>query len=470
MSASAPASRRTARPTTRPTTPPPSKARPTRIRLDAAAALRPVSRLLDRPLADYHLVLGATALLLVLGLVMVLSASSVIAYADSGSSFSIVEKQVMWVAVGVPLMVVASRFPPSLWRRMAYPAMAVAIGLLCLLLVPGVGRSVNGNTNWIDFGGPFRIQPSEAAKFALVLWGADLLARKQRLLDQWRHLLIPLLPVAFGVIALVLVGGDLGTALVLMAIVAVLLLVAGAPMRLFGLLGVGALGLIAVMSVTAPHRMRRFQYWLNPESDPLGAGWQALHGKYALASGGWWGLGLGASREKWGNLPEAHTDFIFAVVGEELGLLGTITVLLLFAALVTGGLRIAMRARDPFTRYAAAGATGWIAFQAMVNIGAVLGILPITGVPLPLLSYGGSALLPLLAAIGMLLSFARAEPAAAAVLARRSASRAYRSPTSSRATRSSSGSRSTPSTSASRSPTAPRRPDPSARGARAKRP
>ena len=276
--------------------------------------------------------LGATALLLVLGLVMVLSASSVMAYADSGSSFSIVEKQLLWVAVGVPLMVAASRIPLSLWRRLAYPAMAVAVALLCLLLVPGVGRSVNGNTNWIDFGGPFRIQPSEAAKFALVLWGADLLARKQRLLDQWRHLLIPLLPVAFGVIALVLVGGDLGTALVLMAIVAVLLLVAGAPMRLFGLLGVGALGLIAVMSVTAPHRMRRFQYWLNPENDPLGAGWQALHGKYALASGGWWGLGLGASREKWGNLPEAHTDFIFAVVGEELGLLGTVTVLLLFAA------------------------------------------------------------------------------------------------------------------------------------------
>ena len=211
MSAPAPARRRTAPPTAEP--------RPKRPRVDPAAALRPVSRLLDRPLADYHLVLGATALLLVLGLVMVLSASSVMAYADSGSSFSIVEKQLMWVAVGVPLMVAASRVPLSLWRRLAYPAMAVAIGLLCLLLVPGVGRSVNGNTNWIDFGGPFRIQPSEAAKFALVLWGADLLARKQRLLDQWRHLLIPLLPVAFGVIALVLVGGDLGTALVLMAIV-----------------------------------------------------------------------------------------------------------------------------------------------------------------------------------------------------------------------------------------------------------
>jgi cell division protein FtsW len=274
--------------------------------------------------------------------------------------------------------------------------------------------------------------------------------------------------VAFAVIALVLVGGDLGTALVLMAIVAVLLLVAGAPMRLFGLLGVGALGLIAVMSVTAPHRIRRFQYWLNPESDPLGAGWQALHGKYALASGGWWGLGLGASREKWGNLPEAHTDFIFAVVGEELGLLGTVTVLLLFAALVTGGLRIAMRARDPFTRYAAAGVTGWIAFQALVNVGAVLGILPITGVPLPLLSYGGSALLPLLAAIGMLLSFARAEPAAAAVLARRSAARAGRPAGRTRWARSEGDSRGTkPSRTAA---SASRRPDPAARGARTKRP
>ena len=387
---------------------------------------RGAARLLDRPLTSYHLVLGGTSLLLALGLVMVLSASSVSAYEISGSSLSIFQKQAMWAAIGVPLMWWVSRMPATLMRKAAIPLLIGAVGLLLLVLVPGIGLRVNGNQNWIDFGGPFRLQPSEAAKLAIVVWGADLLTRKEKLLGQWRHLLVPLLPVAGLLIGLVLLGGDLGTAMILIAIVAALLFVVGAPMRLFVLGGAGVLGMVALLSLTAAHRLHRFQSWLHPEQDPLGIGWQAVHARYALGSGGWWGLGLGASREKWGSLPEAHTDFIYAVIGEELGLVGTLVVLVLFAVLVYAGVRVALRSTDPFVRLAAAAATAWIGFQAVVNMGAVVGLLPITGVPLPLVSYGGSALLPTLVALGMLLSFARDEPGARQALAARKAVRRRR--------------------------------------------
>jgi len=275
------------------------------------------------------------------------------------------------------------------------------------VLVPGVGVEVNGNRNWLDVGGPFRLQPSEAVKLVLIVWGASVLTTKQALLHQWRHLLVPVLPVAATALVLVLMGGDLGTALVIMAVVGALYFVAGAPWRLFALLGGIAVAGVVALSVTTPYRLERFTTWLNPEADYLGSGWQAVHSKFALATGGWWGVGLGASREKWGGLPEAHTDFIFAIVGEELGLVGTLTVLLLFAGLILAGIRIALRATDRFVRLTAAGITFWVAFQAVVNIGAVLGLLPITGVPLPLVSYGGSALLPTLAGLGLLLALSR---------------------------------------------------------------
>jgi cell division protein FtsW len=376
-------------------------------------------RLLDRPLTSYHLIVGCTTLLLTLGLVMVLSASSVEAYRASGDSFSVFQKQAIWAAVGVPAMWATSRMPIRWFRIAAIPLLIGAIGLLCLVLVPGIGVSVNGNQNWINFGGPFRVQPSEAAKLALVIWAADLLARKEKILVRYRHLLVPLLPVALLLIGLVLMGGDLGTDIVLIGITGAVLYVVGAPGRLFGALSTLAISAVILLSVASPHRLDRFRTWLHPGSDTLGAGYQAIQGRFALGSGGWWGLGLGAGREKWGWLPEAHTDFIFAVIGEELGLIGTLAVLILFALVVYAGIRIALRSQDLFVRLAAAGATAWIAVQALVNMGAVLGLLPIAGVPLPLVSYGGSALLPTLVALGMLLAFARAEPGAAAALAGR---------------------------------------------------
>ena len=392
----------------------------TRTSADGALSVEHASvPLLRRPLAPYYLLVGSTSLLLALGLVMVLSASSITSYADNGSSFTIGARQAMWVALGIPAMWLASRMPIVFYRRVTYPLLLLSFVLLIAVLIPGVGFEVNGNRNWIEFGGPFRLQPSEFAKFALVLWGADLLARKERTLGQWRHVVIPLLPVAGAMLGLVLLGGDLGTSLVLMAITGSLMFFAGAPMRLLTLIFSAGLGLVAAMSMTQGYRRERFRGWLDPSSDPLGAGWQALHGTYALASGGWWGLGLGAGREKWGGLPEAHTDFIFAVIGEELGLFGTLIVIALIALICYSGLRIALHTPDTFVRLAAASATTWIMVQATVNLGAVLGVLPITGIPLPLVSYGGSALLPTMVALGMLMAFARREPLAARALAMR---------------------------------------------------
>lgn len=381
---------------------------------------------LHRPLAVYHLLLGATLLLLLLGLVMVFSASSVESYAENGSAWGVSGRQVMWATLGLPIMIVASRLPTRLFRALAYPALLIAIALLTLVLVPGVGVEVNGSQNWLRIGG-FQLQPSELSKIALVIWGADLLARKDRLLDDSKHLLIPLLPVAGLLLLLVLLGGDLGTSLILMVIVAALLFFAGARWSLLLALTGIALTTILFMSFTTGYRKARLTSWLDPAADPLGSGWQALHGTYALASGGWWGLGLGASREKWGALPEAHTDFILAIVGEELGLAGTLVVLLLFATIAYAGLRIAVATSDPFVRLASASVTAWFVLQAVINMGAVLGILPITGVPLPLVSYGGSSLIATMGALGMLMAFARNEPEAAAAIKARRALRSKRS-------------------------------------------
>ena len=365
----------------------------------------PVS-LLHRPATPYYLLLGASTLLLVLGVVMVFSASSVVAFAFLGSSMAIVSKQAMWVVIGLPLMWCASRLPVRVWRMSAYVALVTSLALLVLVVV--AGTEVNGNKNWLEFGGPFRIQPSELAKLSLVVWGADLLARKERLLGQWKHLMVPMLPVGGFILVLVLLGGDLGTAIIIAAVLAALLWVAGAPLRLYLGAAVPVMLVFLYMVNTRSARMSRINVWLHPDqADPLGNGMQALHGKFALASGGWWGVGLGGSKEKWGALPAAHTDFIYAIIGEELGLLGTLAVLALFGVIGYAGLRVALEATEPFVRYAAAGVTAWVLVQALVNMGAVLGLLPITGVPMPLVSYGGSALVPTMLGLGMLLSFAR---------------------------------------------------------------
>ena len=371
---------------------------------------------LDRPLTSYYLLLGASTLLLTIGLMMVLSASSVYSYTEyDGNSYYVFFRQLTWVVLALPIAFVASRLPHRLIRGLAWPGLAVSTVLLVLTQVPGLGREVNGNTNWLALG-PLTIQPSEIAKLAIILWCADLYARKERLLGDWKHTLIPVLPVTGLLTLLVIKGGDLGTALVLFAIILGMLWVVGAPARLFG----GALLVVAVLALwlasTSAERLERLTNFADPFKNYEGAGWQAAHGLFAMSSGGWFGKGISASQQKWGSLPEAHTDFIFAVLGEELGLVGTLLVLALFLTIAYAGIRVATRTTDPFVRYMAAGITIWLTVQMMINVGMVLALLPVIGIPLPLVSYGGSALLPSLVALGLLVSFARSEPGAAAAL------------------------------------------------------
>lgn len=393
----------------------------------ASASERPqhrLSLLLGHPLSTYYLLLGTTLLLLILGLIMVLSASSIESYKVFGSSYTLAQRQGLFAVIGIVAMLFAARTSIQFWRGSAWLLFALAFGMLVAVLLVGV--EVAGQRNWIEIFGPFRLQPSEFAKLALVVWGASLLTRKDQPIDTWKGLLLPLLPVVGVMMLLVLMEGDFGNTLMLAAITMGMLFAAGAPLRLFAWLGGGiALGVL-LLTLAAPYRMQRFTSWLHPGDDPLGFGWQVQQGQYALGTGGFWGVGLGASREKWGSLPEAHTDFIFPVIGEELGLFGSLAVLLLFAALTYAIFRLCLQTQDPFVRLASAGVGSWIVFQAVTNIGAVLGILPITGVPLPLVSYGGSSLVPTLVALGMLMAFAKQEPGARKALRRKSTAQALR--------------------------------------------
>ena len=376
--------------------------------------------LLDRPLTSYYLVLGITMLLLGLGLVMVQSTGSVADLAAGLGPYSDFKKQLLGAAVGLPLMWVAARSSPRLFRALAYPLLAVAVVGLCLTLIHGVGVSQNGASRWINLGGQ-QVQPSEIAKLALVIWGADLLARKEKLgqLADWRHILVPLMPGAGLLCLLVMTGDDLGTTFILLVIFLALLWVIGTPGRIYsGLLILMALAMV-LMIVSAKYRFERLTGFLYQQGGITGANWQGIHGKYALSSGGIFGVGLGASGEKWGYVPESTSDFIFAIIGEELGLVGTLCVTLLYGGLAFAGLRIARRVPDVFCRLGAAAITAWIVMQATVNIGAVIGVLPITGVPLPLVSAGLSSLLVTMIGLGMLMSFARLEPGAREALAAR---------------------------------------------------
>lgn len=375
-----------------------------------------VRRVLDKPLTPYYLLLGSTGLLLTIGLVMVLSASSVHGYKHYDNSYYWATKQLIWMVAALPCAFVLSRLPLKLIRVAAWPALIVAVGLLWATTRYGI--EVNGNQNWLALG-PVQIQPSEIAKFALILWIADVYARKDALLTNWRHLMMPVAPVSLLVVGLVLVGGDLGTALVLFAIALGLLWVVGVPARLF----VAAVCVVAVaalyLAASSPERLQRITSFTDPFADFQVSGWQAGHGILGMASGGVFGKGLGASQQKWGNLPEAHTDFIFAVLGEELGLVGTLLVLVLFATLAYAGIRVALQAQNLFVKYTAAGIVIWLMAHVLINIGMVLALLPVIGIPLPLVSYGGSSLVLFISALGLLIAFARAEPGAADELRRR---------------------------------------------------
>ncbi|WP_241834764.1 putative lipid II flippase FtsW [Pseudofrankia asymbiotica] len=390
--------------------------------LDAQGSALAKLPLLERPLASYYLLGSSAGLLLLLGLVMVLSASNVRSYEAFGSSYTIFVRQATWMGIGLPVLLAASRMPARVFRRVSYPLMALTLLLLLAVLSP-LGVSSNGAQRWLGLGS-LSLQPSELAKLALVLWSADLLTRKRRLLGDWKHLIIPIVPVTALVGGLIMLQPDMGTTIVVFSVLFVVLWVVGTPGRVFGGL-LGAIGVVGtILAVISPYRLERLLSYRDPFDKAQTTGWQAVHGIYALASGGWWGEGLGASRQKWPDLlPASYTDFILAIIGEELGLLGCLLVVILFGVFGYAGLRVAHRSDNQFVRLAAAGSTGWILTQAVVNMGAVVGLLPITGIPLPLVSFGGSSLVPTMLSIGMLLAFARSEPAAARLLAERARER-----------------------------------------------
>ena len=372
---------------------------------------------LDRPLTSYYLLIGASALLLTIGLIMVLSASSVYSYEHyDHDSYTVIRRQLLWVALGLPLAWVASRLPNRFIRRLAYPGFSVS--LVLLLLTAFLGVRINGNQNWLALG-PVQIQPSEIAKLALVIWAAHIYANKERRLDSTHEIIVPVVPGMVLATGLVVFGNDLGTALVLVALLFGLLWVVGAPGRFFTMLFSFAGVVLLVLVTTNAERLGRVTSFLDPFADYADRGWQPAHGLFALSTGGVFGEGIGASQQKWGDLPEAHTDFIFAVLGEELGLAGTLLVIMLFLTVAFAALRVARHTADPFVRYATFGLVVWLVGQMMINVGMVLSMLPVIGIPLPLISYGGSSLVPTLVALGLLVGFARREPEAAAALAQR---------------------------------------------------
>jgi cell division protein FtsW len=363
--------------------------------------------------ADMHarrtvaMLLGSTAFLTAGGLIMVLSASSVSAYAQYGSSFLFFQRQAAYAVVGTIALLVTSRMRYLAWRRLAVPLLSVTFALLLLVLHPGTGIQAYGAARWISVG-PVTVQPSELAKLAIVVFGASVLARRWDRLDDPAQLAWPLLPLTVLGCGMVMLQPDLGTTVILAGSVFLLAFAAGARLRY--LILAGAVGLAAgtglIMSET--YRRVRFLSFLHPWADAKGAGYQLVQSLIALGSGGWLGVGLGNSRQKWMYVPNAHTDFIFSILGEELGLVGEIVVLLAFGLLIYSGIRIAARAPEVFGRLLASGIVAWFGLQIVVNLGAVTGLLPITGVPLPFLSYGGSSLVVSLAAVGILVNIARA--------------------------------------------------------------
>jgi cell division protein FtsW len=359
----------------------------------------------------YYALLIATFGLLFIGMVMILSASTTVSYKQFNNQYIIFLRQLMFASIGIVIMMAISRLPKIFFFRWAKVALWISIVLLVLVLIPSIGISVAGQRNWISLWGPFRLQPSEIAKLTLIVWGSVVLSKQIRSkITTWQNLLVPVFPVGAIIAVLVIFEGDLGTALILGPILLSLFYAVGAPVKLFTWSAMAGLLGIFILSIQESYRIQRFLSWINPSAENQDAGWQVTHGKYALASGGWTGIGLGASKEKWGWLPAAHTDFIFAVVGEELGLVGTLIVLALIGTIAYVALTLARKTNDLFTKLIATSVMAWIVVQSIINVGAVLGLLPVTGVPLPLVSYGGSSLVFTMSAIGVLMAVLRAEP------------------------------------------------------------
>lgn len=377
-------------------------------------ALNPLTAWLTRPLASFHLLLAVFGLLTVFGLVMVLSASSVDSYTRDGSTYTMFGKQVLYCVAGLTLFYLALRTPARVIRRLSMPLLLICVTMLALVLTP-LGTNINGAQSWFVFAG-VSFQPVEFAKVAFALWGAHVLVTKRALIGQYRHLLVPVVPAALVMFTLVVMQPDLGSTITLFLVLLALLWFAGAPLRLFGVTLLGGITGSIVLAYLEDYRAARMATFLDPAADPTGHGYQSMQALFALADGGVVGQGLGQGWSKWQYLPYAHNDFIFAVIGEELGFVGCFVVVALFATVGYVGMRIATRNTDPWIRLVAATLTVWLVGQAVINIGYVVGLLPVTGLPLPLISSGGSSVVTSMLVFGLLANFARHEPEAIAAL------------------------------------------------------
>lgn len=371
-----------------------------------------VRKLFSAETPEFFLLLGTTLFLLVFGLVMVLSSSSIESRIGDGNFFARATRQGLFAALGLPLMLLAARMPIAFWKRWAGVALVIG-GVLQLLVFTNLGIEIGGNRGWLDFGF-FTAQPSELIKLALAIWLPWILVKKMPHFDDWRQVLVPAGPVVAVAVGLVLLGKDLGSATIILMVVLGSAFFAGVRMRHLAVV-VAVIGmLVAFVATLTLSRQDRIQAWLSGCVDPALLNdecWQTVHGWEALAHGGIFGVGLGNSAGKWSWIPAADNDFIFAIIGEELGLVGCLLVLALFVLLAISFVRIVRMSRDPFARVVTSAVMTWIIGQAFVNIAVVLGVLPVLGVPLPLVSSGGSALLTTMVAIGIVLSFARRRPA-----------------------------------------------------------
>ena len=372
--------------------------------------IKKYTRILARPETPYYLIIWSTVFLSALGLTMVLSSSTVTSLQENGNAYAIFMRQFFFLGLGSFAFYWAFKVQGAVWPRIARYALSISIVILLLPFVPFLGKNVKGNRNWIEIAG-FTLQPSEIAKFLLILWCALQLRR----IGEYAGKKSPfwLISPGFAVVEiLILFERDLGTALLVLIIFFGILFISGAPIKHFIGMGVVAAIIGSAFVLSSNYRVSRFAALFDPFDEKYYkfSGWQPAHSIMGLASGGLWGSGLGASKQKWANLAEAHTDFIFSVIGEELGLLGTLLVLVLYAALIYSILRVALKTKDDFSRYATAGVACWFIAQVTINIGSVTSLLPVIGVTLPLISYGGSSLLANLIAIGYVLGVARRTP------------------------------------------------------------
>jgi cell division protein FtsW len=367
---------------------------------------------LERRRPDY-LLLASTIALVVLGTLMVYSASFVVAHNEFNDDAYFLVRQLMWIGLGLIGMLVAVRVDYRRWRALSLPIMFICIALLVLVLTPGIGSSSYGAVRWLKLGPLVQVQPSEIAKLAIILYLADWLARRRQIVGQFFHGLLPFAIIVTIVAALIEVQPDLGTTSIIIGVSACVFFVAGANLLHVVVLAIAGTGAgMVLMAHLSGYQLERIRAFLDPWADVQGSGWHTAQGLIAVGSGGLFGQGLGNGLQKFYWVPNAHTDAIFAIIGEELGFVGCVGVLALFGVLAWRGFLIAWRATDPFARLFATGLTSMVTLQALVNVAVVTNSLPYTGVTLPLVSFGGSSTVISLIAIGLLLNISR-QPTAA---------------------------------------------------------